>query len=198
MSRKVLMMLPLLVAAGLVAGCGGSDSEAPVAAATATSSSSEVPFDRAFIDAMVPHHRSAIEMAEAAKPRLTQPDLIKVADDIIASQQAEIDRMLDWREEWFGSRQIDPKGASQLGLPKDRMGMDEMGMENGSMQDIENADDVDKAFAQAMIPHHQAAIEMAKLAREKGQHDEIKDLADDIVDAQEREIGVLRKALDGS
>lgn len=66
-------------------------------------------------------------------------------------------------------------------------------MDHESMQDIESADDVDKAFAQAMIPHHQGAIEMAKLAQERGQHDEIQQLADDIIDAQEREIEILMK-----
>ncbi|MGH3132064.1 MAG: DUF305 domain-containing protein [Gaiellaceae bacterium] len=187
MFNRAFMMLPLLVAVAFVVGCGGGDSDEPDSAA-APASSSAVPFDRSFIDAMVPHHESAIEMAEAAKPRLTQPDLIEVADDIIASQQEEIDRMLDWREEWFGSREVDPEGAAGLGLSEDEMGMD-----HGSMQDIENADDVDKAFAQAMIPHHQGAIEMAKLAQERGQHEEIKDLANDIVDAQEREIEILMK-----
>jgi uncharacterized protein (DUF305 family) len=185
--RPLRVVFVAFLAVATLAGCGG-DSDDTDEASTAPASSSAVPFDRSFIDAMVPHHESAIEMAEAAKPRLTQPDLIEVADDIIASQQAEIDRMLAWREEWFGSREVDPQGAAGLGLSDEQMGMD-----HGAMADIEGADDVDKAFAQAMIPHHEGAIEMAKLAQERAQHDEIKELADDIIDAQEREIEILMK-----
>jgi uncharacterized protein (DUF305 family) len=187
MFRRALMILTLLAATSLVVACGG-DSDEGADTSAAPASSSAVPFDRSFIDAMVPHHQSAIEMAEAAKPRLTQPELVEVADNILASQQKEIDQMLDWREQWFGSRDIDPAGAAGLGLSNDQMGMD-----HGSMADIEAADDVDKAFAQAMIPHHEGAIEMAKLAQERGQHEEIKQLADEIIEAQQAEIEILSK-----
>jgi len=95
--------------------------------------------------------------------------------------------MLRWREEWFGSRQVDPEGAAGLGLTEG-----EMGMGHGA-EEIEGADDVDQAFAAAMIPHHEGAIEMAKLARERAQHEEIRLLADDIISAQEREIGILER-----
>jgi uncharacterized protein (DUF305 family) len=175
------------VAAALVlAGCGGDDE--PEQAATASSGSS-VPFDLAFIDAMVPHHREAIEMAEAAKTRgLTQPDLAKIADDIISSQQREIDQMLGWREEWFGSRELGPILPEVLGVPEG-----ELGMHHGSGDQIAGAVDVDATFAQMMIPHHEGAIAMAEVAQDRGQHDEIKQLADAIIEAQEREIETLRK-----
>jgi uncharacterized protein (DUF305 family) len=177
-------------AAFVLAGCGGGDE--PEQAATAASGSS-VPFDLAFIDAMVPHHREAIEMANAAKTRgLTQPDLMKIADDIITSQQREIDQMLDWREEWFGARELGPVLPEVLGVPEG-----ELGMEHGSGDQIAGAIDVDATFAQMMIPHHEGAIAMAEVAKERAQHDEIKDLADAIIEAQKREIGILRKHASG-
>jgi len=184
-TRFALVLTAVLAAVAFAAGCGGDDADE---SATPPASSSSVPFDRSFIDAMVPHHRSAIEMAQAAKQTgLSQPDLITVANDIIDTQQAEIEDMLSWREEWFGSRQVDPDGAAGLGLSEEEMGM---GMEHGAAE-IEGADDVDQAFATAMIPHHEGAIAMAKLARERGQHEEIRLLADDIISAQEREIVIL-------
>jgi uncharacterized protein (DUF305 family) len=173
-------------AAFVLAGCGGGDE--PEQAATAGSGSS-VPFDLAFIDAMVPHHREAIEMADAAKTRgLTQPDLMKIADDIITSQKREIDQMLGWREQWFGSRELGPVLPEVLGVPEA-----ELGMRHGSGDQIAGAIDVDATFAQMMIPHHEGAIAMAEVAKERAQHDEIKDLADAIVEAQEREIATLKK-----
>lgn len=47
-------------------------------------------------------------MAKAAQARgLTQPDLEEIASDIINSQRREIDQLLDWREQWFGSAIIE-------------------------------------------------------------------------------------------
>jgi uncharacterized protein (DUF305 family) len=180
----------LLAAVALVAvGCGGDDDGAEPAGGGETVASGQVPFDQAFIDAMVPHHREAIEMAEAAKARgLTQPDLEKIANDIIASQQREIDQMLDWREQWFGSRKLGPVLPEVLGLPES-----ELGMEHGSTDEVAGAVDVDAKFAEMMIPHHEGAIAMAEAAKGRAQHEEVKDLADAIADAQKREIGILKK-----
>jgi uncharacterized protein (DUF305 family) len=177
----------LLAAAVFVAvGCGGDDEADSVA-------TGEVPFDQAFIDAMVPHHQDAIEMAKAARGRgLTQPELDEIASDIIASQQSEIDQMLDWREEWFGSRTLGPVLPEVLGVPED-----ELGMEHGTAEEIAGAADVDAAFAQLMIPHHEGAIAMAESAEDSAQHDEVKDLAAAIIEAQEREIGIMEEHASG-
>jgi uncharacterized protein (DUF305 family) len=177
----------LLAAVAFVAvGCGGGDDEPESVAG-------DVPFDQAFIDAMVPHHRDAIEMAEAAKARgLTQPELDGIANDIIASQQREIDQMLAWREQWFGSRSLGPVLPEVLGVPES-----ELGMEHGGADEISEATDVDATFAEMMIPHHEGAIAMAEAAEERGERDEIKELAAAIVEAQEREMGIMEEHASG-
>ncbi|MEO8277859.1 MAG: DUF305 domain-containing protein, partial [Thermoanaerobaculia bacterium] len=43
------------------------------------------------------------------------------------------------------------------------------------------------------VPHHEAAIQMAKEALDKAQHPEIKALAQAIINAQQREIDVMAK-----
>jgi uncharacterized protein (DUF305 family) len=58
-------------------------------------------FDREFIEAMIPHHESAIAMSQAALPNLKLPELRDLARDIVSFQQIEIDRMERWRGEWF-------------------------------------------------------------------------------------------------
>ena len=180
----------LLVAVALVAvGCGGDDEGAETARGEATVATGQVPFDQAFIDAMVPHHREAIEMAKAANSRgLSEPELEEIANDIISSQQREIDQMLDWREQWFGSRTLGPVLPEVLGVPEG-----ELGMEHGSADEVADAEDVDATFAEMMIPHHQGAIAMAEQAAERGQHEEVRDLAAAIIAAQTREIGILEK-----
>jgi uncharacterized protein (DUF305 family) len=182
----------LLAAVVLVAAACGGDGGEPAGDGD-MGASGQVPFDQAFIDAMVAHHREAIEMAEAAQDRgLTQPDLEKIAADIVSSQQREIDQMLEWREEWFGSRTLGPILPEVLGVPES-----ELGMEHGSADAVAGAVDVDAAFAQMMIPHHEGAIAMAEGAKERGEHEEVKELADAIIAAQAREIEIMRKHASG-
>jgi uncharacterized protein (DUF305 family) len=52
-------------------------------------------------------------------------------------------------------------------------------------------DAFDKAFIDHMIPHHQGAVDMAKLAVQYAGHQEIKDMAQDIIDAQNAEISQM-------
>lgn len=47
---------------------------------------------------------------------------------------------------------------------------------------------IDQHFIEEMIPHHEGAIEMAKLALERSKRDDVRSLATDIIDAQTREI----------
>jgi uncharacterized protein (DUF305 family) len=71
------------------------------------------PFDRAFIDAMVPHHQGAIRMARAELARGKSATLHKIAEDIVAAQSREIHEMNDWRTSWYGK--LSPAG----GVPSD-------------------------------------------------------------------------------
>jgi len=59
-------------------------------------------------------------------------------------------------------------------------------MMQGVMQD-----DPDVAFACGMIPHHQAAINMAQVELEYGDDQKMKDMAQMIIDAQTKEIEEL-------
>lgn len=51
--------------------------------------------------------------------------------------------------------------------------------------------DADVDFAKCMIPHHQAAIDMAKVQLEFGRGLEMRKLAEDVSAAQEAEMAVL-------
>ncbi|MDQ6804900.1 MAG: DUF305 domain-containing protein [Actinomycetota bacterium] len=61
------------------------------------------PFDRAFIDMMIPHHQGAIRMARAELARGTNPQLKTIAQGIIADQTKEIGEMNTWRSGWYGA-----------------------------------------------------------------------------------------------
>lgn len=53
----------------------------------------------------------------------------------------------------------------------------------------------DRAFIEGMIVHHEGAVEMAEQALEKALRPEIKEMAKDIIEAQTREIEMMRKWL---
>jgi uncharacterized protein (DUF305 family) len=67
-------------------------------------------------------------------------------------------------------------------------------MDGPMMQGIQAADP-DVAFVQAMIPHHQGAIDMARAVLQFGKDDEVKAWANQIITAQESEIAKLQEWL---
>jgi uncharacterized protein (DUF305 family) len=57
-------------------------------------------FDRRFLDAMIPHHQGAVTMGQDLLLKSKRPQMKKLAQNIIKSQQAEIDLMTQWQKEW--------------------------------------------------------------------------------------------------
>jgi uncharacterized protein (DUF305 family) len=60
------------------------------------------PFDRAFIDMMIPHHQGAIRMARAELVHGANQQLRTIAQGIVADQAKEIGEMNTWRAGWYG------------------------------------------------------------------------------------------------
>lgn len=168
-----LAALLTIVVAALGAGCGsGSDSK----------ESAGNPTDRAFVSDMVAHHRSAVEMAAIAKTEATSPFVMTLADDISSTQKAEIAQM----------RGADRKLAD-AGIKKGTLGMsqDMAGMHTDA-QALRGAKPFDAKFISMMLPHHKAAIPMARAELAKGKNDELKKVAKKIIVTQEREIKQMR------
>jgi uncharacterized protein (DUF305 family) len=67
----------------------------------------------------------------------------------------------------------------------------QQGHEQSAAPKASGAAAVDRAFIKGMVPHHAGAIDMAKVERDKGKRAEVKDLAQSIIDAQEREIAEM-------
>ena len=61
------------------------------------------PFDRAFVDEMVGHHRGAIAMAEVVKERSREGQVRALAQGIVSAQRREIRDMDDFRERTYGA-----------------------------------------------------------------------------------------------
>lgn len=54
-------------------------------------------------------------------------------------------------------------------------------------------DDYDKAFIDEMIKHHEGAVAMAKLSANNAKHDEVRQLSQEIISAQEKEITQMKQ-----
>jgi uncharacterized protein (DUF305 family) len=63
--------------------------------------SADTEFDLRFIKAMLPHHEGALVMAKDALSKSQRPEIKKLAQDILTSQQQEIEQMRQWRKNWY-------------------------------------------------------------------------------------------------
>ena len=63
--------------------------------------------------------------------------------------------------------------------------------------DDTEANGIDRAFAEMMIPHHQGAVEMSEIALERTERPELRKLSEQIIASQKAEIAEFEEALDG-
>lgn len=142
--------------------------------------------DGAFIVGMVPHHESAIEMAEIAAKEAEHPEVKELAGQIIAAQAAEIDDLERIHQGLFG-QPISQGSHGTLGMAEHEMGM---GMD---ASDLSGARPFDREFIDMMVPHHQGAIRMARVQLASGENPELMEISEAIIDAQAREIKEMNR-----
>ena len=155
--------------------------------------------DQHFIVQMIPHHEGAIEMARVALERSKRPEIISLANGIIEAQQKEIDDMRGWYQSWYGA--TPPEGGLGMMRPSDGRGSTEASRPNVHMGGMEGdldalksaiAADFDRDFILQMVPHHEMAIMMASMLQSGTERAEMKQLADNIITSQSREIEMMQ------
>ncbi len=144
------------------------------------------PFDLQFIDQMTMHHEGAIMSSEHMISDSKRPELRNLADNIEESQSEQIDRMQEWRDEWY------PDAEQTSGMME---GMMEQ-MMGGSMQEMMGGAATDEMFLRMMIPHHQMAVDMSEKALKESKHPELRELAQKIKEEQTAEIELMEGYLE--
>jgi len=149
-------------------------------------------YDLRFIDGMMLHHQGAVVMAQEAQRKSSRTEIKKLAAEIITAQEKEIASMKTWRTNWYASAATTPMGySSSMGhmMPMSQDQMNSM-MMSGDLGAADNQFDL--RFVNAMIPHHEGALVMAKDALAKSQRPEIKVLAQAILASQQVEIDQMK------
>ena len=173
-------------------------------------------FDRAFLQQMIMHHAMAVMMTQPVVANAAHQEAKDLGGAIIADQTREIGQMRAWLQEWYGVSVPDPvqmmgqgpQGGPMGGPQSGPMGgmphggpmgsgpqAGPMAGQPGGMDGMSMMADLWKlppnrleaVFFSLMIPHHQGAIDMAHLAPERANHQELKDLAANIVQSQTSE-----------
>src|SRR5678816_809814 len=62
-----------------------------------------MPFDHAFLNAMIEHHKSGEDAAKIALSRAEHPELKTMAQEMITTDEAHIEKMKELRRTWYGT-----------------------------------------------------------------------------------------------
>jgi uncharacterized protein (DUF305 family) len=191
--RTLALVAALPVAVLTLTACGGAGSTTNSGTSTGTpshSTSGAIMHNKAdisFAQAMIPHHKQAVDMAKLATGRASDPRVKDLAARIQAAQDPEVMKMTGWLDTW---------GAA---MPGDMTGMDGMPgmMSTADLHALTAAKGTafDKRFLALMIAHHTGALTMAQGELSGGSDADAKALAQSIIDGQTAEIDEMTALL---
>ncbi|MEG3872265.1 DUF305 domain-containing protein [Microcoleus sp. Z1_B5] len=150
-------------------------------------------YDLRFIDGMTLHHQGAVNMAKEVLNKSKRPEMKKIANEMIAAQNREINQMKEWRKAWYAKASSTPMAyhaqmSHTMAMTPEQMQSMMMSMDLGAADD-----QFDLRFLNAMIPHHEGALVMAEDALKKSKRSEIKKLSQEIVTSQKQEIEQMKE-----
>jgi uncharacterized protein (DUF305 family) len=183
--RLLLALVPLVL---VIAACASDDDATSPTAVEESTAQEHNAADVEFAQAMVPHHRQAIEMAQIAVARSQNADVVALAEDIEAAQAPEIDTLETWLEEWDEPVEAGMGHGAMGGMMSD----DDMAMLDGMQGPA-----FDRTFLEMMIEHHRGAIEMAATEVEDGQYPDALEMAEAITTTQQAEVAEMQRLLQG-
>lgn len=141
-----------------------------------------------FLNGMIPHHESAVEMAESyLEYGGSDETLTALAENIKTTQTEEIRQMKDLIAKYESEGHSDDDQESAYLDEYDKM------LDHDHEMSKSGASSLEHAFAEGMIMHHQMAVDMAKSILEYTDYEEIRTLAQNIIAVQEKEIEEMQQ-----
>ena len=131
-----------------------------------------------FIANMIPHHQEAVDTASIIVAKTQNAELKKIAENIVSAQKTEIALLGSWMKSWYPSSTIK---TSYMPMMRDLSKLSDH--------------DLDDAFMDDMIKHHEWAVHMAEEVLEVSQRPEIVKMANDIIRTQNAEIAKFKELL---
>lgn len=199
---KLAAVLTAAALALALTACGGG-SDSPAASSTIPASAPFNDADVAFGTEMIPHHAQALLMVDMTRGRSLDPEFEQLTQQILDAQGPEIEEMSGWLKEWdqpvpeTQRDHVNADGGHGMG----DMGDDEMPgmMSSDDLDELDGAHgmDFEDMWLRMMIEHHEGAIEMAHTEESDGEFPAARDLARQIVTAQEAEITQMKAMLAG-
>ena len=149
--------------------------------------------DVRFMQGMIAHHAQAIYMSRMAASRQANARLLKFANKIDQSQQAEIRLMQDWLR---ANNQVAPDTGSWRTMTMPGM----LTAEQLAKLDAAKGAEFDKQFLTLMIQHHEGALKMVAdlfATPLAGQDVDVSVFANDVQTVQTAEIDTMNQMLNG-
>lgn len=144
-----------------------------------------------FLEGMIDHHMMALMMASDCLAKASSDGLKSLCQAIIDAQSAEIELMRGWLKEWYGIENADMPMMDHMDNMGGMMGSEPMMM--GMMAGLSEltGTEYDIAWMEAMIDHHDDALHMSERLLRRGEHADLRDLAQNIIRAQSAEIELM-------
>jgi uncharacterized protein (DUF305 family) len=131
-----------------------------------------------FMQEMTEHHMMAVQMGMMCLDKAVHQELRTMCQDIVTSQQEEIQTMQQWLANWYRVSMTEPRMP-----PGHENRMEKLSMLSGAEFEI--------AFMTEMIRHHKKAVVNASQCIDHAYHDALQDLCTDIATTQLEEIRLM-------
>ena len=141
-----------------------------------------------FIQQMIPHHMGAVEMAEYEIQYGKNFEIVQLAKSIKEEQENEIQLMYLWLLQSPDGKAVLPLGY----IVSMKQSMKDMMLH---MPLTTQRTGIDQAFSLVMIPHHQAAVDMARALIKYSTDQQINVFAKNIISSQQVEIQQMTAAI---
>jgi uncharacterized protein (DUF305 family) len=171
------------------AGSASSGMDMDSSSPASPSSSAGAEADIAFAQLMVPHHQQAVEMASLALKYGKSQDVKALAAQIQDAQSPEIEQMAGWLEDWGVPMEMDEGNHDMGGMTGSGMMSEE---DMGTLASM-RGEDFDQMWLRMMISHHEGAIQMAQDVLAQSSSEEVKTLAQSVIDGQTAEIDTMQQ-----